>query len=274
MGTGAKPALPALLRVASDKSGTAGSREKMLAAVAIADPASKDVAAALLAAASEGDPLIRVAAAAALGKLDPLPPEAVAKLVAMVKSDPRTPPRVAALQTLAEAGTRARSAKGDIEAIATGKRQDGLALRAKVAVAAMDGDKSNAASAVHAGLTDRSADVRAAAAESLLAIGPTPTDLPTLLKLLKDPGADTRAAAARCVGRLGPAAKEAVPMLSKLLATDLVGEVRMAAAEALGDLGPAALPAVEKLKEARRNDPEAAAAARKALEKLGVQEKR
>ncbi len=274
MGTGAKPALPALLRVASDKSVSASLRVKVIAAIAAADPASKEVAAALLSASGESDPLIRVAAASALGKLDSLPPEALAKLVALVKSDPRTPPRVAALRALAEAGVRAKGAKGDIEAIATGKRQDGLALCAKVAVAAMDGDKVKAAGAVRAGLIDKSADVRAAAAEALLGLGPTSDDLPALLKLLRDQGAETREAAARCLGRLGPAAKDAVPQLTKLLSDDISGEVRLAAAEALGDLGPAALPAVEKLKEARRNDPVAAAAARKALEKLGVQEKR
>ena len=63
MGTGAKPALPALLRVASDKSVSASLRVKVIAAIAAADPASKEVAAALLSASGESDPLIRVAAA-------------------------------------------------------------------------------------------------------------------------------------------------------------------------------------------------------------------
>ena len=87
-------------------------------------------------------------------------------------------------------------------------------------------------------------------------------------------GRRLRGCARRAPAGLGPVAKQAVLQLTKLLTDDLIGEVRTAAAEALGNLGPAALPATEKLKEARRNDPVAAAAARKALAKLGVQEKR
>ena len=138
----------------------------------------------------------------------------------------------------------------------------------------MDGDKVKAAGAVCARADRQERRCSRRRGRVLLGLGPTSDDLPALLKLLRDQGAETREAAVRCLGRLGPAAKDAVPQLTKLLSDDISGEVRLAAAEALGDLGPAALPAVEKLKEARRNDPVAAAAARKALEKLGVQEKR
>ena len=139
----------------------------------------------------------------------------------------------------------------------------------------MDGDATKAAATVRAGLTDKKPDVRAAAVGALLGVGPKPEDLPALLKLLKERGGETREAAVQCLGRLGPAAKEAVPQLTKLLIDDVIGDVRSAAATALGDIGPAALPAVQKLQEAARNDHAAAEpAAKKALEKLGVKEKR
>jgi HEAT repeat protein len=94
------------------------------------------------------------------------------------------------------------------------------------------------------------------------------------LKLLQERSGETRAAAARCLGRLGPAAKDVVPRLIKLLTDDPAGDVRSAAATALGDIGPAALAAVPKLKTAVRDDRAAEPAARKALEKLGVREKK
>jgi HEAT repeat protein len=248
----------------------------VIAAAVDGDPASKDVAAALVTAAGHDDPSVRVVAAAAVGRLDPLPPDAVAKLVELAKSDSRTAPRVAALKALAAAGPKAKGARGEAEAIAAGG-QPGLALLAKVAVSAMDGDVAAAAAAVRAGLTDPSSQTREAAAAGLALLGPTPADLPALLKLLKDANPATREAAARCAGRLGPAAKEAVPLLVPLLDAR-EGEVRLAAVEALGEMGAEARPAVPKLMElagdARISDPAAGPAARRALEKIAAADKK
>jgi len=270
MGSGAKSALAALLPIAKDTSLPLSRRERTIAALAAADPSSADVAMCLNMLAGDADQSVRAAAAAALGRLDPLPPEALEKLVALAKSDKRTDPRVAALRALAAAGTRAKSARDEIEPIAAGKHQDGLALLAKVAVAAMDGDPARATSAVRAGLADKKPDLRAAAVRALLELGPGTDDLPTLLKLLKDRDDATREAAARCLGRLGPAAKEAVPRLVKLLGDDGVSDVRVAAAAALGDIGPAALTAVPKLQRAVRDDRVIESTARRSLEKLGI----
>ena len=60
----------------------------------------------------------------------------------------------------------------------------------------------------------------------------------------------------------------------KLLIDDVVGEVRVAAAIALGEIGPAAQATVPKLQQAIRDDRVVEPAARKALEKMGMQEKR
>lgn len=277
MGPGAKAALPALLKRADAATPQLERRARLFDAVAALDPASKEVADVLLTAVGSPDAGTKAAAASALARLDPLPPEALTKLVAIATTDRATTARVAALRALAAAGPKAKPARGDVEKIAAGKLPE-FALLAKVALAAIDADPAKAAGDVRAGLTDRNAQVRAAAVQSLVSVGPTVADVPALVRLLRDPGDSTREAAATCLGRLGPAAKDAVPQLARLL-DDREWSVRAAAATALGEVGmPAASPAVEKLKklagDGRENDPQAGPAAQKALEKLGVGEKR
>jgi HEAT repeat protein len=265
MGPGAKPALPSLLPLIGDKDLALPVRAKIVTAVAVADPASADVAAALVKAAAADDPGIRAAAAGAMARLDPLPQSAREALVKAAKSDGRNGPRVAALRALAEAGPRANAARADLEAIAAGP-QAGLALWAKVALAAVAGDVVKAAPDVRAGLAARNPLVRATAAEALLLVGPTTDDLPALLKVMKDASGTTKAAAATAVGRLAAPPKDAVPQLRRLL-EDNEAEVRSAAAEALGRIGPAALPAVRRLKELLA-DPLVRPAARRALDAI------
>jgi len=274
MGAGAKTALPSLLPLAADSTLPVNRREKLVAAIVAADPASKSVATTLITISGDSDPSLRAAAASALGQVDPLPSDAIGKLVALAKTDKRTEPRAAALHALAEAGPRAKSARTEIQGIAVGNIQDAQAFLARIAVAAMDGETTKAATIVRAGLTNKKPDLRAAAARALVQVGPKPDDLPALMKLLNDRDAATREAAAKCVGRLGPVAKDAVLRLTKLLSDDTTGEVRIAAASALGDIGPAALGAAPKLQEATRTDLLVKPAARKALEKLGVKERR
>ncbi len=267
MGSGAKPALPILIPLAGEKKLIIAQRIRVVTAIGAADPTSKEVKDALIAAANDDEAAIRIASAAALGKLDPLPSEALAKLVSLAKSDNHTNTRLAAIRALAMAGPRAKSAKEDLEAIATGP-QPGLALWAKVGLASMDGDIAKAAPQVRAALTDKVPAARSSAAETLVLIGPTPTDLPALIKLLKDSGSATRSAAARCIGLLGATAKEAVPQLLPLL-NDGEGDVRIAAAEAIGNIGVSNPRVIERLKTLSI-DPLAESAAKKALEKLNA----
>jgi len=271
MGPGGKPALPTLLPLALDKTQPSTQRIRFIAAISAADPASKEVTNTLISTASEEEPTIRVASASALGKLDPLVPEALAKLVFLAKSDNNTNARRAAIRSMAMAAKRATPARAEMEAIATGP-QPGLALWAKVGLAAMDGEIAKASPAVRAALTDKDPSARSSAAETLLFIGPTPADLPVLIKLLRDVGSSTRTASARCIGILGTSAKEAVPQLLPLL-NDGDGEVRIAAAEALGNIGVANLTVTERLKTLRP-DPLAGPAAQKALEKIAVANKK
>ncbi|HJZ59714.1 MAG TPA: HEAT repeat domain-containing protein, partial [Gemmataceae bacterium] len=270
MGPGAKPAAAVLVQLIDEPDLAQSMRLRVIAAAAVADPASPAVASAVVKASGDRDEAVRAAAASAIGKLNPLPADALAVLIKLAKSDPRYPPRLAAVRALAEAGPRAKAARADLETLTKGT-MPGVALWAKVALAAVDGDVRTATGVIRAGLSDADGQVREAAAEALILIGPTPSDLPALTAMLKGPAG--KAAAARAIGRLGPAAKEAVPRLSDLL-EDRDSGARVAAAEALGQIGaPAATPAIPKLQAALK-DPLVEPTARKALEKLGVKENR
>jgi HEAT repeat protein len=94
LGPGAKPALPLLLPLVREATlSTPARRLRVIGAIAVADPSSKDVLAALLTAVNDDDATTRAAVATALGKLDPLPPEALAKLVALANSDKGSNPQ-------------------------------------------------------------------------------------------------------------------------------------------------------------------------------------
>lgn len=266
MGPGAKPAAAALIQLYDNPDISPAMRRRVLVAAAVADPASAAVAAVLVKAAADKDEYTRAAAAAALGKLDPLPPDALQALLKLAQTDSLHVVRAAAVRALAEAGPRAKPARAELESLSN-NASPGVRLWAKVAIAAVDGDVQSAAGAVRAALADPDLMMRIAAAECLLLLGPTPADLPPLMALLKEPVA--REAAVRAIGRLGAAAKEAVPPLAELL-DDRDSRVRIAAAEALGQIGaPAALSAIPKLREVLR-DPLVASAARRSLELLGV----
>ena len=104
MGPGAKPAVPGLLPILADASAPVLLRAKIAEAVAVADPGSPDLSAALVKLAGDPEVTLRVAAAGAIGKLDPLPPAALSALVRLAKSDSLNDVRVSALRALALAG--------------------------------------------------------------------------------------------------------------------------------------------------------------------------
>lgn len=265
MGPGAKPALSALLPVVGNTDYPLQVRLNVIGALGSIAPGSPEVTSALVKAATDPEAAVRAASAAAIGRLSPLSTEALNALVKMAKGDSKNGPRVAALRALAVAGTRAKPVRAEVEAL-TSNPQAGLAFLAKVALIAIDGDTRKAGPMVRAGLSDRNAAVRAAAAEVIALVGPTKADLPALLNLLKDLGTSVRANGAAALGALGPDAKDAVPQLLKAL-DDRDSEVRIPAAEALGQIGPAAQPAVKRLKELLR-DPLVWPTAQKALEKI------
>lgn len=265
MGPGAKPALAGMLPLLADKDLSVPVRAKVAVALAVADPASPQVSAALLKAATDADVTVRTGAATALGTLNPLPADAIAALTKMAKSDASNGPRVAALRALALAGPRAKAAKPDLDAITAGK-QPWLALWARIALFALDGDVRRAAPDVRRALAEKGAQTRATAVEGLLLVGVAKDDLPALLRLIKDVNAATKTATAQALAQLGPLSKDAVPDLVRAL-DHAEYEVRSAAAEALGAIGKDAKPGVAKLRDLRA-DPLVRPAALRALESI------
>jgi HEAT repeat protein len=272
MGPEAKPAFQVLVKYASEPPPLERRKQVFEALVGI-DPGAKEAAELFLQTTKDNSAASRALGAMMLAKLDPMPPDALARLVEMANKDTATAARSAALKALAAAGPKAKPVRADIEKIATGTIPE-FALAAKTALAAIDGTLPAIAADVRKALSDKNAQVRAAAVESLLIIGPTATDLPTLQRMMSEPGAATREAAARCAGIVGKEARDAVPHLVKLL-DDREASVRIAAATALGDIGWAPKSALAKLRAMRGgtkrgavNDPLAGPAAAKALQKL------
>ncbi len=251
LGPAAKAAIGGLAAIVDGKVEDASSSERVRAAeVAVAvDPQSKELADALLVAVGSDDVAVRQAAVTAIGRLDPPPPQALARLMRVATGDKMLGARLRALRALAEAGPKATPVKADLEAL-VGHKNPEIALLAKVALARMAGTPEAAAPEVRAALAGGPGLVRAAAVEALPLVGPPhPDDLPLLTKMLSDPQFAIRAGAARAVSRLGA---DAAPVVSKLgdMLNDRDSDVRLAAAESLGALGPVAKPAVPKLRAA------------------------
>ncbi|HEY3789962.1 MAG TPA: HEAT repeat domain-containing protein [Urbifossiella sp.] len=267
MGPAAKPAIVGLAPILSDSSATAQSKIKVIGALIKVDPGAKAAADALIVAANDRDPYVRRAAAAAMGHLHPLPDEARNRLVKLLKSDAKYDVMTAAARGLAAAGSRAKAAKPDLETVAAGKLP-GPAFWAKVALVAIEGDVTKAGAVVREGMTGRNGNVRVAAAEALMLVGPTAADVPVLLKISKESTTGAAEAAARAFGQIGAGAKDAVPRLIEMLG-NRDQDVRTAAAEALGRIGsPGAAPAVPKLVEAMRSNLIPPAVVQKALDRL------
>ena len=149
-----------------------------------------------------------------------------------------------------------------------------------------DADEATLADRFVALLEDGHPAVRGAAATSLVRLGPTAIaalekalDKPALRTLamellaasgskakpavdnlvaaLSDADPATRGDAAVALAAIGPDAAEAVPALSKLLASDeKEAALRYAAAYALGRIGPAAAPVAETLRDLAKSDDE------------------
>jgi len=281
LGAQAKPAFPALLKLAEDTSIQPERRGNLFEVLTLIAPESKEVSALLMKVAADSGSPVRLTAVRVMGQFDPMPQPVLTKLIELATTDRATNVRTAALRALAAAGARAKPVRSDVEKIATGTIPE-FALPAKVTLAAIDGNVANAAEDVRAGLVDKNTQVRLAAADALLLIGPTEADVPALQKLLGERGDATKEAAAKCIGRIGPGAKDAVPQLMRLL-DDRDGAVRVAAATALGEIGPAAKEAVEKLRQMRgtgsgkrneRSDLQAGPAAARALDKIMGRDKK
>jgi HEAT repeat protein len=157
---------------------------------------------------ADGDKNVRMSAAEALSRIGPRGEAAVGDLIVRLK-DPDTDVR----RSTAEALGRYTAPEVPTRLIE---------------VAALDVDRT----------------VRAAAADSLVRLGPA--SVTPLTTVLKEPDPRFRQAAASVLGRLGPDAAPAVPGLAELLA-DEREPMRLEAASALAAIGPAAAPAAPRL---------------------------
>jgi HEAT repeat protein len=171
----------------------------------------------------KGDRFVRLYAAFALGRIEPMPPDAAVAALGEALSDTETP---------AEVRKAAADAFGQLgEAAAGGVAALGAALKDK-----------------------RNLEVRRAAANALGQIGVGAAKaLPELRQAVKDEDKFVRCHALRAIGGLGKEGADAVPDLVRCLKEDSNTEVRVAAIEAVGSLGLNVSEAVDALTSASRS---------------------
>jgi HEAT repeat protein len=145
--------------------------------------------------------------------------------------------RSSRVRAAAAAGIARRLEAPAVPALAACLTKDKDAFVRKMAAYALGGFRGiDRTAALIAALKDKDAEVRGAAAVSL-GVFPDADAVAALTAALSDKNAFVRAQAARALGVNGSAATQAVPQLSKLLASDEDGEVRRQAAIALGLIG-------------------------------------
>jgi HEAT repeat protein len=198
---------------------------------------------------TDKDSDVRAEAAESLGKLGAANKEAVEaakKAVDAAKEMGAVPREVAAKQAVvaAKEAVAAAAAKAPVPALIKALKDDkdeDVRDRAAEALGAFGDPAESAVPALTEALKDKSAMVRASAAEALgelhewiLANSDTVT---ALLALLKDPDVDVRETVADALNEIGPLTAAAIPALVEALG-DTSAVVRELAAETLGDLGP------------------------------------
>jgi len=185
------------------------------------DPKTVD---ALIAAAKDGDPGVRTAAAESLGRIGD--PRAVEPLGALL-SDQNVEVRRAAVEALGEL----EDPKA-IPALTRAAKDANPAVRREAAEALLSLDEAAATEPLLGLLSDSDPKVRVMALEGLSRRGDRRA-LGPLSKMVKDPNVEVRARAVRALARFhDPSAQEALITALK----DANPEVRAAAAEALGEL--------------------------------------
>ena len=139
-----------------------------------------------------------------------------------------------------------------VPALAHRLQQDSAAgVRASCARALAGIGSRDGIEALFEALDDPSEAVRAAAAQALSRIGPTPEDVPALVGAVASRDRYVAAFAAWSLGNLGEAAEPAVDALARALARE---DTDIVVASALARIGPAAHAAVPQLVRALRSD--------------------
>ena len=214
IGPGARLAVPDLIQLLKKESESGVRRQALEALSKIGPPEKKDLQL-LTAGLTETNPDVRAYAATALGKLGRDGRIYIADLL-KVKHDSESSVRQAAIRSLGQVGRY---------------------------------DKERVMDALKEGLKDSERDVRAAAAESIVALGPTAADIPVLKDCLKHQDPEVQIAAARALFNLGPEAKDAVSALLETLNSSKDDQVRGQIVTTLGQIGAASKPAVPAIME-------------------------
>lgn len=249
-----KPGLPGLIAAANDAKSDTELRTVALAALPRIRVGDITVSEELLKVIADKAAPVRIAAVQAIARITPGPSNpAVFKLAELASSDPASTVRAAALRALVELGTAAGKVSPTIEPLTKASPAE-LALRAKVAIARIEGKPANALPAVRTGLAAKSPAERLAAVEMLPFVQPTAEDVKKLMPFLKDKSPVTRRIAAEAAGRCGAAAKPLVARLTKMV-SDPEGDVRVAAIEALGTVEEPTPTVFAALRNAVKVDP-------------------
>ncbi|HZU37548.1 MAG TPA: HEAT repeat domain-containing protein, partial [Gemmataceae bacterium] len=179
---------------------------------------------------------LRAAAARNLGRIAPLPPEAI-KALAHVLADPEPAVRMASARVLSQAADQALPTIGELERALLMKGQTAEVVDALAQALANLGDKGSAV--LLKGLSAQSPAVRRGCARALGMTASLPTGaIHALTEAVNDTDEGVRVAAAEALGRLGPDAKAALPVLKQHADKDPSATVRQAAADAVARIVP------------------------------------
>lgn len=229
----AKAATPVLV----DTLGSS-SKEIRLAALAalskLEEPGNSAIPA-LITALTDKDSDIRIAAAQAIGKLGNAAKEAVPGLTVALE-DPNRIVQLKAINALAEIGTDAKPAIPALTDMVNAPAKD-VRVAAIVALSKLGSDAKSVVPLLAQLLTEPDADIRMTTASALGTFaGEANLAVPQLRIALQHPDRKTRSLAALALGRIGAEAAAAVPELTHSL-KDLDKDVRSSAATALGRIG-------------------------------------
>jgi HEAT repeat protein/S1-C subfamily serine protease len=214
IGSGARLAVPDLIQVLKKEADGGVRRQAVEALNKIGVPEKKDLQL-LTAGLSDTNSDVRGYAATALGKLGREGRIYIADLL-KAKKDTDSSVRQAVIRSLGQVGRI---------------------------------DKEIVMDALKEGLKDSDKDVRVAAAESIVLLGPSAQDIPVLKDCLKHPDSEVQIAGARALWSLGPEAKDTVGALMETLNSSKDDQVRGAIVTTLGQIGAASKSAVPAILE-------------------------
>ncbi|MEP0916204.1 HEAT repeat domain-containing protein [Leptolyngbya sp. DQ-M1] len=223
-----------------------------LAALSKLENPEKSAIPALMIALKDKDADIRIGATQAIGKFGSAAKEAVPDLTAALE-DPNRTVRIKAINVIAEIGADAKPAIPALTDALNAPERD-MRLAAIVALSKLGADAKSAVPILAQLLADPDAEIRMTTASTLGAFaGEAGAAVPQLRSTLQHPDRKTRLFAALALGRIGAAASAAVPELTYLL-KDLDKDVRSSAATALGRIGTNARSTLPKLVNALKDE--------------------